>query len=271
MKRVSIVLLSILFLVLMPEVIGAQESTDTQLNEDEIRLAHQQMLELAEQGKEDQIDHLFLVKKYRELFRQDKDLLKEYLDNLDSLNPEKLNQAIEQGSAEVSMNSNDSVKTGSDIIVLEDGSFLISEYVDSPVISIGNGIGLYSTVTHSYGTRVTTHNYKRPHLGFPDTGLVLKTTYDLTSSGIEIVSASTAGTTAIFPVIVNRSAKVLTKEATTKGAYASSQGDYKLNYLGTNGIALFSEDFTILTRYKFSSVNKSKKTVSYSISKNVQY
>lgn len=99
------------------------------------------------------------------------------------------------------------------------------------------------------GTYSYQYTYRQVHLLYPDTSLGLKTFFQTNSSGVKIYDTSTTGTSSFFPVSVNpKSSKIGIATAYSEGSTANSFGDYTVNVLGTNGIAILSWECRLETR-----------------------
>lgn len=192
-------------------------------------------------------------------------VLDEYVSNLtNDLKNVELEASFED-TVSSSLDSEDVPKVYSDSVHLSNSQADVEIVaVDAPVennIISSPVLAATSNSTVKNGT----HNYKVLksvyHTLFPDTKLYLTTTYTASKSGLRAEGASTAGTYALLPVTVSKSAHITDSVAKSVGANINAQGDYTVTYAGYNGVGIFSYDYTITSYIKWVKKGSTKQTV----------
>lgn len=159
---------------------------------------NQTVLGLVQQGKEEEVNQLPLVKKYLALFKNNPQLYEEYIKQTDVFNPKKVKdklQGLELASGEKK------------IIVMDDGSFIVLKSEDIPFNEAQTPLITPQTVTNSYHEEITVasgasrvHTTTQDYYGIYLTcSIQLTTNYRPFTNKITIDSNSTSGTKAIFP------------------------------------------------------------------------
>ncbi|WP_411955062.1 hypothetical protein ACKXGF_04645 [Alkalibacillus sp. S2W] len=253
----SFLLLSIVILIGI-SVNAEEKSSD--YDEEEIQLMQSQMLELVEEGKEEKIGELDLVQKYKELFDNNPQLFSEYLSSLDVTNEEKVSKKLKEaneGSRDVTISSTESGVVDENIVVMDDGSFFKTT---SEIIKLDKPEDVVQPLIRNYfGSYRNVHTSTFYAALYPDPVFQLNTNYELSRSGIEITSTSKSGTGSIFPYSISpASTSIVKKNATSSGSFARAKGDYTLNGIGTNGVAIVVLNYELRTQLNLDYVDAQK-------------
>ncbi|GIP57033.1 hypothetical protein MKX50_08225 [Paenibacillus sp. FSL W8-0186] len=269
MKKTLSIFVAILSLSLvLSSSIFASPSPRAQINEEEIRILHEQTYDLVMQGKEDLVDSQPLVKKYKEIFEQNPELYVEYLSTLDIYNSIELNKQVTDES------SFTYTAKGNRVIKMPDGSFIVehqslknNEGIEiKPETNTGGGVSLFAVLQdtgwQSYSAS-TGHNFtndaRHDFWGVWKTQeLHLVTKGKVQNTYIEITSTSTVGTSAWFPgKVASQSSSIVTNNARN----VESTGDY--NITGVIQEITYSKQIKITTKIRLDSASGGN--VSYSI------
>ncbi|MBU5671803.1 hypothetical protein [Paenibacillus brevis] len=248
MKRIlsTFIVVISLSLVMSPSIF-ANPSPQSQINDEEIKLLHSQTYDLVIQGKEDAVESLPLVKKYKEIFEQNPELYIEYLSKLDIYNNEQINNHVD--------NVHTYTVEGNRVTRMPDGSFIIQhqslkndEGVEIKPQPITDDIRLMDILQDTGWQKYTNpsgHNFtndaRHDFWGVWKTQeLHLVTKGKISMSDIEITSTSTVGTNAWFPgKIESQSSSVITnnsKNVKSSGEYTITGIIKEITYSKTIGI-----------------------------------
>src|SRR5690606_1222444 len=126
-----------------------------------------------------------------------------------------------------------------------DGSFAVVELKAQKKPEDSNMITPMDLNTKPLGDYFASTTLVLYHAAYPDTELKLNADFRLSMNGVSFINTSTSGTTAYFPNNVNpKSSNIGSPSSTTvvdSPIYA--YGNYTYNLLGTNGVALYSQDY----------------------------
>jgi len=200
-------------------------------------------------------EELPLVKKYRTLFADREDLVLEYLNSVDNLNQENVKERKEE-------NNNIIIEQGSldednymrkEIIVMDDSSFVVITLENKKIAAPEND-SEFSTlsISHPLGSYYTSTSYEIYNIP-QDTVMKLTGQYTLSGSGITFNTHSTAGTSAWFPDNINPKSSNFgnPSSASSPGDSAFIIGSFTYNFLGTNGVAIWSREYSAEIELKY--------------------
>ncbi len=241
MKRISKLLsIGIILLSFASTTYASEINTKQGLLSDqkqEILSARKEALELAKEGRFNEIEKMPILKKYRKLIEQNPTLLNdEFFTKTDVANDKKVKEKL----SEITVKNDETV-----IVEMEDSTFAVitmetkkNDSQSAQTLSSNGSYGVQYTTTSSYSI-----------WNFPfDTVMKLNTTFTTSQTGITINSTDASGTTANFPDnISNISTSIIQATATSIGNKASSKGDYQYNLFGTNGVAISTRWYNATT------------------------
>lgn len=264
MNKIPIIFVVILsWSLVVSSSIFARPSPQSYLNEDEIKVLHEQTYSLVVNGKEGLVDSQPLVKKYKDIFEHNPELYLEYLSKLDVNDANKIREKLADESS-ITFTSK-----GDRVIKMDDGSFIVehSSLKNSKGIEVkseGNSdsfklfdvhqdTGWQSYTANSSGESFT-NDARQDYWGLWKTQeLHLVTKYKVYTSTIEITSTSTAGTSAWFPGKVDEKSSKINKNNAKE---VESMGEYTI--AGVVKEITYSKDITITTNIKINNASGGK-------------
>lgn len=196
----------------------------------EIQELRAQILHLFENYREDEIDDLPLVIKYKKLFEKNPHLAQRYISESDAYNPEKVNENMKDIKIEVSTAGLSNFEDVRKIIVMDDGSFVVLdsqiEVIDQ-ITSYDDEFVIASAWWWPFGSFRNKNIITLVRL-WPGGELHLNTDFTLNSSGIIMTSTDHQGTYSNFPSFISDiSTWIHTSTAYNEGGSTRSRGSYK--------------------------------------------
>jgi hypothetical protein len=243
MKKLMSFLVTACFLLLfsVPSYANVQ-AAQYELNKDEIRKAHAEILKLVENNESKKVNELTVVKKYKKLFSENPELLTEYLNSLDNRNEIKIKEKMK----------NVTVKLGEKkTVLMDDGSFIVLNGGELKKISSSNEqLGILAESFYTYGTYTYVGYGEVWNVLFNDV-LYLRTTFTNGVPGVQATSTSTSGTTAYFPdVIAYQTSNPSSNTADDNGEYVNGFGTYQINTMSATGTIAGSRTFGLKSTIK---------------------
>jgi hypothetical protein len=247
-RKRKLVLLSALLILLLPNH-SLAEDVNSQIDSSSQEIQIDSKQELVQEIKEinsnpNQIQNEDV---YQDLVsKTDPNVLENYVNDLN----EEIMNAINEATESVTIDTSEET-TFSKKIELPDNGYIIVEQStnieDEPsdVVPLAADYFYFYNTSTSYSATV----YIR-HVLYPDTKLVLKTGFKVTSKGLTATYASVAGTSAWFPNTVDGSAQITDSTAYKEGYDINAQGDYKYAAIGIGGSGVFNSYHTIVSSVK---------------------
>ncbi|MBZ9685335.1 hypothetical protein G9F72_003090 [Clostridium estertheticum] len=187
-KIAALVLTSLLVFSSLGQSVSAKQND--KLNLQELKTLNTQLLKLVQNDEENKIDDLSLVKKYRELFKGNPNLIKEYTNSFDKFDTEKINEKL---SLLTNNSEIDTTKLGVEskkIVVMDDGSFIVikdkvvEKIPESQMSTMGTVTGESTYSLYGYYTNTVTEILE--YVLYPDGKEVLNTDFRVSGTGITI-------------------------------------------------------------------------------------
>lgn len=248
----------------------------------EITEMNSQVKDLILNNRTDEIDDLGLVKKYREKIENDENFVIKYMNSFDKFNNKKVEKKLKEYDGGISLSTerssigiratfSDTKKT--DVVEMDDGSFIVIENELAPVdnpssLTRANSSGTAATGAAVFGTYKFITKYTLEYALYPNSKEVLETKFQLSSSGISIISTTTAGTSNFWPTVITPSSYIGQASASSIGSIASAVGNYSVTYIAEGNGLLAHNDSIVQT---FTLTSKGSTSCGYKLGYDVTY
>ncbi|MGG1557057.1 hypothetical protein [Geobacillus thermoleovorans] len=195
---------------------------------------------------------------YQDLVNKtDPTVLESYVNDLN----EEIINAINEATESVTIDTNEETTFSKKIELPDNGYVIVEQSINiedepSDVVPLAADYFYFYNTSTFYSATV----YIR-HVLYPDTKLVLKTGFKVTTKGLTATYASVAGTSAWFPNTVDGSAQITDSTAYKEGYDINAQGDYKYAAIGIGGSGIFNSYHTIVSSVKLIDLKSNGATV----------
>jgi len=141
-----------------------------------------------------------------------------------------------------------------------------NEFTPDPIKEQKNGTFSTLSVQKLFGTHKYTIDYRIIAIGAIPPQSTLVTTYTNKSDGLRATGATVAGSFAILPYTQISSATITDSRAELLGYDINAKGDYKITFVGYNGVGIWSADMEIVSRILWSAQGSTSSYVEQSYS-----